>query len=254
MTERLKISGLKKSFGGLTGASDINLSLHDGDRTALIGPNGAGKTTLVNLITGALPPSDGELYLDGHRINALDQAARARAGIVRTFQVSRLCRDLSVIDNVALPIIQRRGWGLKMWPSRTSRRLIDDEAMSLLAALHLDGSAARMISELAYGEQRLVEIAIALAQRPRVLLLDEPAAGVPESEAAAILASLAQLPAELPILLIEHDMDLVFKFATRVVVLVAGCVIFEGTPAQVAENEKVRNIYFGRAGHGATGL
>lgn len=254
MTERLKITGLNKSFGGLAVASDINISLSDGDRTALIGPNGAGKTTLINLITGALEPSAGVLHLDGNEINSLSQAARARVGIVRTFQVSRLCRNLSVIDNVALPIIQRRGWSLRFWPSRASRQTIDEEALSLLAPFGLDHKAGQMIGELAYGEQRLVEIAIALAQRPRVLLLDEPAAGVPESEAAAILSSLNQLPTDLPILLIEHDMDLVFKFAKRVIVLVAGSILFEGTLAEVAVNDEVRNIYFGRAGHGIAGV
>ena len=247
MTERLRISGLRKSFGGLAVASDINLSLQQGDRTALIGPNGAGKTTLINLITGALVPTAGDIFLDGKKINALGQAARARAGIVRTFQVTRLCRELTAIENVSLAIIQRRGRVLRMWPSRRIADQLESEALALLAPLGLASQANRSITELAYGEQRLVEIAIALAQSPRVLLLDEPAAGVPEGETGAIMSSLAALPAELPILLIEHDMDLVFRFARRVVVLVAGAAIFEGTPEEVAASDEIRDVYFGKS-------
>jgi branched-chain amino acid transport system ATP-binding protein len=249
MTERLRLSGVTKSFGGLAVASDIGMSLCDGDRTALIGPNGAGKTTLINLISGALQPSRGDIALDGAKVNALDQAARTRAGIVRTFQVSRLCRDLTVIENVSLPLIQRSGSGFRLWPSPRADRAIAEEALDLLAPLGLAAMADRRVSDLAYGEQRLVEIAVALALKPRVLLLDEPAAGVPESESGVILDLLARLPADLPILLIEHDMELVFRFARRVIVLVAGAILFEGTPAEVAANEDIRDIYFGRAGH-----
>jgi branched-chain amino acid transport system ATP-binding protein len=249
MTERLRLSGVTKSFGGLAVASDINLSLSAGDRTALIGPNGAGKTTLVNLISGALRPSGGDIHLDGARMNPLDQAARVRAGIVRTFQISRLCRDLTVIENVALPLIQRHHAAFRFWPSSWRDRAIDNEALALLEPLGLAAMAGRRVSELAYGEQRLVEIAIAVALKPRVLLLDEPAAGVPESESGIILDLLDRLSEELPILLIEHDMDLVFRFARRVIVLVAGAILFEGTPAEVADNPTIREIYFGRAGH-----
>jgi branched-chain amino acid transport system ATP-binding protein len=253
MTERLRLTGVTKSFGGLTVASGIDLSLAEGDRTALIGPNGAGKTTLINLISGALQPSAGDIHLDGARVNALDQSTRTRAGIVRTFQVSRLCRDLTVIENVSLPLIQRHRAAFRMWPAPASDRAIRVEAAACLGPLGLAGVADRRVSELAYGEQRLVEIAIAVALKPRVLLLDEPAAGVPESESGIILDVLARLPRELPILLIEHDMDLVFRFARRVIVLVAGAILFEGTPAQVAANQAIRDIYLGRDGDGAAG-
>jgi branched-chain amino acid transport system ATP-binding protein len=249
MTELLRLSGVTKSFGGLAVASDINLSLSAGDRTALIGPNGAGKTTLVNLISGALRPSGGDIHLDGARMNPLDQAARVRAGIVRTFQISRLCRDLTVIENVALPLIQRHRVAFRLWPSPRRDLAIENEALALLEPLGLAAIADRRVGELAYGEQRLVEIAIAVALKPRVLLLDEPAAGVPESESGVVFDLLGRLSAELPILLIEHDMDLVFRFARRVIVLVAGAILFEGTPAEAADNPTVREIYFGRAGH-----
>jgi branched-chain amino acid transport system ATP-binding protein len=249
MTERLRLSGLTKWFGGLTAASHIDLSLNDGDRAALIGPNGAGKTTLINLISGALAPSAGDIHLDGARMNPLDQASRTRLGIVRTFQVSRLCRDLSVIENLSLPLIQRHRAAFRLWPSARRDRAIENEAIALLEPLGLADKAGRLVGELAYGEQRLIEIAIALALKPRVLLLDEPAAGVPESESGVILDLLSRLPADLPILLIEHDMELVFRFARRVIVFVAGAILFEGTPAEVADNQQIREIYFGRAGH-----
>ncbi len=252
MSERLRLAHVTKSFGGLTVASDINLSLSDGERTALIGPNGAGKTTLVNIISGALQSSTGDIHLDGSRVNALDQAARTRAGIVRTFQVSRLCRDLTVIENVLLPLIQRRRAAFRLWPAAKSDSAIETEAVALLQPLGLMSAATRRLGDLAYGEQRLVEIAMALALKPRILLLDEPAAGVPESESRVILDVLSRLPDDLPILLIEHDMDLVFRFARRVVVLVSGAIVFDGTPAEVSVNQTIRDIYFGKDGHGAT--
>lgn len=249
MTERLRLKGLTKSFGGLVVASHIDLSLNEGDRAALIGPNGAGKTTLVNLISGALAPSGGDIHLDGARMNPFDQASRTRLGIVRTFQVSRLCRDLTVIENVCLPLIQRHRAAFRLWPSSRRDRAIQNEAATFLEPLGLADKAGRRVAELAYGEQRLVEIAVALALKPRVLLLDEPAAGVPASESGVILDLLSRLPGDLPILLIEHDMELVFRFARRVIVLVAGAILFEGTPTEVADNPQIREIYFGRAGH-----
>lgn len=249
MNERLRLNGLTKSFGGLTVASRIDLSLYEGDRAALIGPNGAGKTTLVNLISGVLAPSAGDVFLDGERMKTFDQASRARRGIVRTFQISRLCRELTVIENVLLPIIQRKRTAFRLWPSLCRDRALREEAMELLEPLGLGDLARRRVGELAYGQQRLIEIAIALAQKPRVLLLDEPAAGVPESDSGVIFDLISRLPPDLPILLIEHDIELVFRFARRVIVLVAGAILFEGTPAEVAENQEIRAIYFGRKDH-----
>lgn len=250
MTELLRVEGLTKNFGGLPVSSNVTFSLQTGERTALIGPNGAGKTTLVNLISGTLRPSSGNVFLEGKQVTQLNQAARTRAGIVRTFQVGRLCRDLTVLENVRLPLIQRRRIGFRFWPSRSTDEEIDAEAHDLLRGLGLEGLQTMTIARLAYGQQRLVEIAIALALEPRVLLLDEPAAGVPESESSLIFDVIDQLPAELPVLLIEHDMDLVFRFARRVIVLVSGAILTEGTSSEVAADCRVRDIYFGRAAHG----
>jgi branched-chain amino acid transport system ATP-binding protein len=245
MTERLRVQNLSKNFGGLKVAADVTFTLQSAERTALIGPNGAGKTTLVNLISGALVQSSGRILLDHVPIDGLGQSARARAGIVRTFQIGRLCQKLTVLENLRLPLIQREGVGFRLWPSRTLCETMDNEALEYLRQLGIERLAHLQVSQLAYGQQRLVEIGIALAMKPRVLLLDEPAAGVPESESSLILEAIDNLPADLPVLLIEHDMDLVFRFARRVIVLVNGAILVDGTPDQVAADQRVREIYFG---------
>jgi branched-chain amino acid transport system ATP-binding protein len=247
MTERLRVQNLSKNFGGLKVAADVTFTLQSAERTALIGPNGAGKTTLVNLISGALVQSSGSILLDHVPIDDLGQSARARAGIVRTFQIGRLCQKLTVLENIRLPLIQREGAGFRLWPSRSLREAMDNEALDYLRQLGIVRLAHLQVSQLAYGQQRLVEIGIALAMKPRVLLLDEPAAGVPESESNLILEAIDNLPADLPVLLIEHDMDLVFRFARRVIVLVNGTILVDGTPDQVAADQRVREIYFGNA-------
>jgi ABC-type branched-subunit amino acid transport system ATPase component len=250
VADRLELAGICFSFGGLQVASDITLGISPGARMALIGPNGAGKTTLVNLISGALQPSAGDIRLNGKSIVGMSEAARARAGIVRTFQVGRLFRDLSVADNLRLPLVQRRGEARRLWPSRTREAEVDREAGALLDAFGLADRSDRITGTLAYGEQRLVEIAIALALRPTVLLLDEPAAGVPQGESGVILDVIAALPSDLSVLLIEHDMDVVFRFAHRIVVMAGGAMLADGTPADVAADEHVKQIYFGRQEHG----
>jgi len=250
MAERLRIERANLSFGALVVAADISLALEDGARTALIGPNGAGKTTLVNLISGALTPSSGDIRLDGVSITGLSQAARTRRGIVRTFQISRLFPDLTVADNLRVAVIQRRREGFRLWPIRAPDEDIDREVAQQLDALGLAPVSGRQVRNLALGEQRLVEIALALALRPRVLLLDEPSAGVPQSESKLILDAIDALPADLAILLIEHDMDLVFRFARRIAVMVSGTMLMEATPAEVASDKRVEQIYFGRGDHG----
>jgi branched-chain amino acid transport system ATP-binding protein len=251
MTERLTVKGLTKSFGGLSVASNINLNLEAGARTALIGPNGAGKTTFVNLITGVIKPSAGEIYLDGAPLNKLSQAARVRSGLVRTFQVNRLFKDLTVNDNLRLAILQQQGRGMALLSRVDQLDDIDVEVERLLSMLQMKGRGNRILGKLAYGEQRLVEIAVALALRPLVLLLDEPAAGVPQSESGVILDAVESLPPDLAVLLIEHDMDLVFRFARRIAVLVSGALMMEGTPAEVASDERLKQIYFGRGEYGS---
>lgn len=250
MTPVLETRALTKSFGALAVTQQVTLSLQVGARHALIGPNGAGKTTLVNLLTGVLAPSGGSVLLDGTDITALTQAQRVRRGIARTFQITSLFRNLPVLDTVALSVAERSGIGWRMWRSARSHADIHAESLALLDQLGIADEAARRVADLAYGKQRLVEIAVALAQKPRVLLLDEPAAGVPSVESGRILEVLAELPAEIAILMIEHDMDLVSRFADRITVLVAGAVLTEGAPRAVLEDERVRAVYLGEAAHG----
>jgi branched-chain amino acid transport system ATP-binding protein len=245
MTPSLETRGLCKSFGALVVAQNIDFRLAPGDRHALIGPNGAGKTTFVNMLTGALAPSAGRIFLNGQDVTRTNQSTRVRAGLGRTFQVTTLFRNLPVLDNVALGIAERTGVARRMWRSASSYREITEEARSLLAALGLADDAAVRVADLPYGKQRLVEIAIALGLKPKVLLLDEPAAGVPSSESERILQTLENLPSDIAILIIEHDMDLVFRFARRITVLVQGAVLVEGTPEEIARDKRVHQVYLG---------
>lgn len=248
MTLALEVTGLSKNFDALKVTDNVELSLPQGARTALIGPNGAGKTTLVNLITGALKPSSGSIHLLGTDITQLSQARRARQGLTRTFQISRLFKPLTVVENVRLAVIQRDEASQRMVMSRKLATQLDEDVHNALAALGLEDRADRKVSELAYGEQRLVELSLALAAKPRVLLLDEPAAGVPQSESHVIMQAIADLPSDLAILFIEHDMDLVFRFAREIVVLVSGAILTTGSPDAVAADARVKEIYFGEAG------
>jgi ABC-type branched-subunit amino acid transport system ATPase component len=241
----LETRGLSKRFGALVVADDVGLRLAPGARHALIGPNGAGKTTLVNLITGRLVPSRGSVFLHAEDVTRMPAARRVRRGLARTFQINTLFFGLSVLENVVLALSERHGvaWGL-LRPAGRHWHLME-EGYALLDGLGLGAVAARSVRELAYGEQRLLEIAMALALAPSVLILDEPAAGVPEGERDLILHTLERLPGEMAILIIEHDMDVVFRFANRITVLDQGRVVAEGTPAEIAADERVRSIYFG---------
>jgi ABC-type branched-subunit amino acid transport system ATPase component len=230
-------------------AENIDFRLEAGARHALIGPNGAGKTTFVNMLTGRLPPSSGRILLGGDDITDTRQAARVKRGLGRTFQINTLFRSLPVLDNVALGIAERTGVAGRLWRPASAFREIRDEALELLATLGLGEDAATPVLDLPYGKQRLVEIAIALGLKPKVLLLDEPAAGVPSTESERILRVLDALPAEIAILIIEHDMDLVFRFARRITVLVQGEVLVEGTPAEISGNRRVHEVYLGEQHH-----
>jgi len=241
----LQVQGLNRAFGALPVTRDVDLTLEKGARRALIGPNGAGKTTLVNLITGALKPHSGRVLLDGEDITLTGQAERARRGLARTFQINQLFRGLPVLQNVGMAISERDGHGNNMWRPLGSTRVIMDEALDYLDALRLTDDALKLVRELPYGRQRLVEIAIALAQKPRVLLLDEPAAGVPSSETHLILDVVASLDPDIAILIIEHDMDVVFRFAKEITVLVQGAVFTQGTPEEIMANAAVRAVYLG---------
>ena len=249
MASALETQKLCKSFGALTVADGIDFRLEPGARHALIGPNGAGKTTFVNMLTGLVAPSSGRIVLGGEDITRVSQAARVRRGLGRTFQITTLFRSLPVLDNVALGIAEREGAARRLWKPASKHTEITDEALSILSTLGLADAARIPVQDLAYGRQRLVEIAIALALKPKVLLLDEPAAGVPSHDSGRILDVLSTLPADIGILIIEHDMDLVFRFARRITVLVQGQVLVEGTPEQIAADRRVRDVYLGEATH-----
>jgi branched-chain amino acid transport system ATP-binding protein len=249
MTPLLHIDHLQRRFGGLVVTNDVSLTLAAGDRLALIGPNGAGKTTLVNLVTGHLAPSSGRVVLAGDDITTLTPVARVRRGLVRTFQITRLFADMTPEEHVTLAILQRRGRATRLLERFGGDSGVADEAAEILATLGLADLARVAVSRIAYGQQRLLEIAFALALRPRVLLLDEPAAGVPSTETRRIEAALERLPADLAVLMIEHDMDLVFRFARRVAVLAGGQLIFSGAPADVTEDPHVRAAYLGSYAH-----
>jgi branched-chain amino acid transport system ATP-binding protein len=246
----LEARGLSRNFGALIATDDVSFSIQPGARQALIGPNGAGKTTLINLLTGVIPPTSGQVLLEGHDVTHLASHARVRRGLSRTFQINQLFPDLTPAESLGLAISERNGSGADFWRVAGGRPAIVAEIAELLARFGLDDDLDRPTHKLPYGKQRLLEIALALAARPRVLLLDEPAAGVPEEERRDILAALAALPPDVAILLIEHDMDLVFNFASRISVLVAGKLLTEGPPEVIAADERVKAVYLGEDAHG----
>jgi branched-chain amino acid transport system ATP-binding protein len=246
----LETERLNKSFGSLVVANDISLSLPVGARHALIGPNGAGKTTLINMITGQVRPDAGSVRLSGETIDRLSPHSRVKRGLVRTFQITTLFPRLSPIEAVTLAVCERRGEAGDWRSGFATHSESVAEAYEILRGLGLGDDCTRETRLLGYGQQRLLEIALALATRPKVLLLDEPAAGVPRSESASLFAAIASLPNDISVLFIEHDMGIVFRFATRIIVLVGGTVMTVGTPAEIAADERVREVYLGSADHG----
>jgi ABC-type branched-subunit amino acid transport system ATPase component len=247
MTYALQTTSLVKKFGGFVATSNVTLNVEAGARHALIGPNGAGKTTLINLLTGFLEPTSGEVILNGDKVTHLAQHQRVKRGLARTFQINRLFADITVLESVVMAVNERLGLGAHFWQSVGSHTAAVDEAVELLERLRLLDVAHETTRNLAYGKQRLIEIALALAAKPSVLLLDEPAAGVPTIESRELFETIAGLPREVTILLIEHDMDLVFRFADRISVLVGGAVLTEGTPEVIAHDPKVKEVYLGEA-------
>jgi len=249
MSPALRTQGLSKVFGAFRANSDITLSFEVGARHALIGPNGAGKTTFINLLMGALPPSAGEVFLGEEKITSLPQHARVKRGMTRTFQINTLFPGLTVLESVVLACCERDGEGSTWWRTVSTARRQVDEALSILGLLRLGSDAAIETRNLPYGKQRLLEIALALATRPKVLLLDEPAAGIPAADSAELFSVIASLPSDVCIVFIEHDMNLVFKFAEKITVLVGGMVLVEGTPEEIARDRRVREVYLGEAQH-----
>jgi len=246
----LSTHALAKSFGSLVVAQELSLELPQGVRYALIGPNGAGKTTLINLVTGMLPPDSGKIFLGEEEITSLKPDARVKRGLARTFQINTLFASLSALEAVTLAVCERRGEAGAWWRRLPSCREAADEAYAILASLRLGTDCYRPTRELAYGRQRLLEIALALATRPKVLLLDEPAAGVPKDESADLFEAISGLASELTVLFIEHDMNVVFRFASRIIVMVGGRILVEGSPEEIARNPEVRSVYLGKAVHG----
>jgi branched-chain amino acid transport system ATP-binding protein len=243
----LETRGLDKHFGGIIAANEVSLAIEKGARHALIGPNGAGKTTIVNLLTGVLKPTAGQILLDGKDITRLEPHERVRLGIARTFQINQLFADLTPIETLGLAISERLGLGKDWWRIVGSKSSVTEEIVELLERFRLGDVMRERTAILPYGKQRLLEIALAIACKPRVLLLDEPAAGVPEDERHEILATVEALPKDVTVLLIEHDMDIIFSFADRISVLVNGSLFVEGDPDEVARDPRVKAVYLGEA-------
>jgi branched-chain amino acid transport system ATP-binding protein len=243
----LSCQGLVKRFGGINATDNVTMEVAKGARHALIGPNGAGKTTLINLLTGMLEPTSGSITLLGEDISTLPPHQRVRRGMVRTFQINQLFASMTPLETVSLVASQQQGLGAKWWQSLGASKSVFSDATQLLEQLHLTDVMQQRTEHLAYGKRRLLEIAIALACKPRVLLLDEPVAGVPAGEREELLQTVAALPADVSVLLIEHDMDLVFEFAKRITVLVNGAVLTEGTPDQIANDPQVKAVYLGHS-------
>ncbi|WP_343504318.1 ABC transporter ATP-binding protein [Alloyangia pacifica] len=245
----LEVRGLSKRFGGLVVSENIDFDLPPGARKALIGPNGAGKSTFANLVTGILAPTGGTIRFDGQDVAGLNEAQRVKRGIAKTFQITTLFPRLTVRENLRLPVLEREGLGGRMFRRASGNAEIEVEVAALIDQFDLGPLADRPVLDLAYGQQRLVEMALSLALKPRLLILDEPAAGVPSSETHLIIEAIERLPDDLAVLVIEHDMDLVFRVASSIVVLVQGRILTEGTPQEIATNAQVRELYLGGA-HG----
>ena len=241
----LETTGLEKRFGGIVATNNVNLTVEKGARHALIGPNGAGKTTFINLLTGVLKPSAGRIKLEGKDITDTSPHERVRLGMARTFQINQLFPDLTPLESVGLVVSERLGSGADWWRIVGTKSSVTEEIVEIIERFRLTDVMLDRVAVLPYGKQRLLEMALAFACRPRVLLLDEPAAGVPEAERHELLATIEALPADVTVLLIEHDMDLVFSFADRISVLVNGALFVDGAPEEVARDQRVKAVYLG---------
>lgn len=249
MNTTLRTEGISKQWGAFKANSDVSLTFEPGGRHALIGPNGAGKTTFINLLTGALQPTSGKVFFGDQDITARAQHERVKMGMTRTFQINTLFLGLTVLESVVLAISEREGLYKNWFRTVAQQKEAIDEALALLVTLKLERDINTVTRNLPYGKQRLVEIALALATKPKVLLLDEPAAGIPSTDSAELFEVISQLPRDVTVVFIEHDMGLVFRFAERITVLVGGKVLTEGTPAEIAADQRVKEVYLGEAAH-----
>ncbi|HEU4662325.1 MAG TPA: ABC transporter ATP-binding protein [Pseudolabrys sp.] len=243
----LQVTGLSKRFGGIVATDDLSLSIRQGELHAVIGPNGAGKTTLVAQLAGQLAHDAGRIEFNGDDIGVLPMYRRSQLGLARSFQITSLFLDLSVFDNVLLAVQAHAGHSFGMWRPARHEPELRDPALAALDRVGLSARAALPASALSHGEHRLLELAMALAGRPRMLLLDEPMAGLGPEESARMVEMLRALKSELTILLVEHDMEAVFALADRITVLVYGRVIASGSPQEIRANAQVREAYLGEA-------
>ncbi len=241
----LEIDGLTKRFGGLVATDAVSLGIRRGETHALIGPNGAGKTTLIAQLSGALAPDRGSVRFDGRDVTRLSAHERAALGFARSFQVTSVFHALSVLDNVALAVQAKSGSSFRFWKPVREERAIFESAGSVLRLLGLEDMAGRRAQSLAHGEHRQLELALALATRPQLLLLDEPMAGMGLEESARMVALIDRLKPEYTIVLVEHDMDAVFRLADRISVMVSGRVIATGAAEEIRANDEVRSAYLG---------
>jgi branched-chain amino acid transport system ATP-binding protein len=245
----LRVDTVSKHFGSLVAVSGVSMSVEPGELRAVIGPNGAGKTTFFNLITGLFRPTSGRIIFDGEDVTGVLPARRVWRGIARTFQITEVFPELSVHENLRIPVEVASGFRLKPWLSRAADVKVRERVADLLQMGGLTDKAGRMVGELSHGDQRSTEIMMAIALNPRLLLLDEPTAGMGEQETFEIIQLIRRLHKDnkLTIVLIEHDMRVVFHLADRIMVLDRGKFLAEGTPAEIAANDAVQTAYLGKA-------
>jgi branched-chain amino acid transport system ATP-binding protein len=244
----LKVQGLNKHFGGVVATDNLDFEVEPGEIHAVIGPNGAGKTTFVAQLSGMINPDSGSIIFDGSEISGLSAHARSQRGLARSFQVTSIFKNFTVVENVAMSIQANDGHSFRFWRRANADPALIDPARNILGRVGLDGRADILASNLAHGEQRQLEIAMALATGPKLLLLDEPTAGMGTEDSQRMASFLQDIKAEYSMLLIEHDMDTVFALADRITVLVYGRAIATGTPSEIRGNDEVRAAYLGEEG------
>ncbi|WP_323038699.1 ABC transporter ATP-binding protein [Gemmobacter sp.] len=245
MTAVLQVKGLVKRFGGLTATDHVTLEVRPGEVHALIGPNGAGKSTLINQLCGELVPDEGAVFLGGTEVTGMDVPARVALGLGRTFQITNLLNDMTVRENIAMAVQAREGQNFRIWDAVIRRRRLWAEADGLLAGTPLQNRAHIPVAGLSHGEKKQLELLVALARKPRILLLDEPMAGLGHAESQEMVTRLREVAQTMPMLLVEHDMEAVFALATRISVLVYGRIIATGTVDEIRTNPEVREAYLG---------